>query len=203
MRLWRKLRERWGEDALAQEMRAHREMIADRILRTRFRAGINNLSRPIPPDLLHEVSRAVKFLRPDNQIDPGKLVEELGAPALGHASEETEHDVGLAVLVFAHVAHLAERLLFGHVPDAARVEKDDVGFRLVGRQRVALPAELLGHLLRVPLIHLASVGFDVQAGHDSSCLRDSQEILNSSFFARDARSARHRRRRRTECISGI
>src|SRR5690242_9357015 len=31
MRLWRKIRERWGEDALAEEMRAHREMIADRL----------------------------------------------------------------------------------------------------------------------------------------------------------------------------
>ena len=31
MRLWRKIRERWGEDGLAEEMRAHREMIADRL----------------------------------------------------------------------------------------------------------------------------------------------------------------------------
>jgi hypothetical protein len=31
MRLWRKIRQRWGEDGLAQEMRSHREMIADRL----------------------------------------------------------------------------------------------------------------------------------------------------------------------------
>ena len=31
MRLWRKIRERWGEDGLAEEMRAHREMIEDRL----------------------------------------------------------------------------------------------------------------------------------------------------------------------------
>src|SRR4051812_23206289 len=31
MRFWRKIRERWGEDQLAQEMRAHREMIEERL----------------------------------------------------------------------------------------------------------------------------------------------------------------------------
>jgi len=31
MRLWRKLRERWSEDRLAEEMHAHREMIEDRL----------------------------------------------------------------------------------------------------------------------------------------------------------------------------
>ena len=31
MRWWRKMRERWGEDGLADEMRAHREMIEDRL----------------------------------------------------------------------------------------------------------------------------------------------------------------------------
>lgn len=31
MRLWRKVRERWGQDLLAEEMRAHREMIEDRL----------------------------------------------------------------------------------------------------------------------------------------------------------------------------
>ena len=34
MRWWRKARERWGEDGLAEEMRAHRAMIEDRITAT-------------------------------------------------------------------------------------------------------------------------------------------------------------------------
>ena len=61
--------------------------------------------------------------------------------------------------------HFPDRLLFGHVPDAARVEEDDVCIRLVRSHPVSALAEHLRDLLRVALVHLAAVGFDVDAWH--------------------------------------
>lgn len=67
--------------------------------------------------------------------------------------------------VAAHVAHFSEGLLFGLVADGAGVDKDGIGLRFVAGDGVAAFTEHLRDLFGVALVHLATVGADVDLGH--------------------------------------
>ncbi len=157
----------------------------DGVLRAGFFRRLNDgLPRTIrAADFLDVLSDPVKLLRPDDQVDGRKLSQQVGAAALGHAAEEAEDDLGIFLLMFAKVAHLADRLLLGHITDAACVEKDHIGLTLVFGEGVALPSKLLGHLFGVPLVHLTAVGLDEHFWHSLSCIRDSALMLNSHLHS--------------------
>jgi hypothetical protein len=69
----------------------------------------------------------VKFLRADDQIDLGQLLQDRRPPALRHAAEKTDHLVLAAFFPALQRLHLPDRLLLGHVAHRAGVEQDDVG----------------------------------------------------------------------------
>jgi hypothetical protein len=86
--------------------------------------------------------------------------------ALGHAAHEAEHDVGTVLPdIGGEGRHFADGFALGHVAHRAGVEQDDIRPVFRGRERVALGHELCGHGLAVALVHLATVGLDVNAGH--------------------------------------
>jgi len=67
---------------------------------------------------------------------------------------------------FLHHAHLADGFLLRHVPHAAGVEQDHIGLRLGGDKVMTARDERAGDVFRIALVHLAAVGFDVNAWHD-------------------------------------
>ena len=109
---------------------------------------------------------AMKLLGAKHQIHVGKFINQLLAAALRHAAHETEHHIG-AVLphVGGEIGHLAHGLALGHVAHGAGIEQDDIRDVFGGREGVALGDELRSDGLAVTLVHLATVGFDIDAGH--------------------------------------
>jgi len=89
------------------------------------------------------------------------------AAALRHASHEPQDDIGtIGPNIRGDSRHFAERLLFSHITDTARIEKDNVRGGFGGGEPVAFGDELSRDLLGVALVHLATVGFDVNARHE-------------------------------------
>ena len=75
----------------------------------------------------------MELLRADDQVHVRQPVNQLLSPGLGDAAHEAEHDVGPAAARLGdEVLHLAEGLLLGQIPHAARVEQDDIGGGLGG-----------------------------------------------------------------------
>ena len=62
-------------------------------------------------------------------------------------------------------AHLADGLLLGHITHTAGVEQNHIGFGFICNDLISALGEHFGHLLGVALVHLAAVGFDLDAGH--------------------------------------
>ena len=148
-------------------------LVADRRLRTLLLVHIDNREPLVVDPRLEATAQqvidvfgdAVELLGSDHQIHMRRRFDERVPARLGHAAEIAENEVRARLPELAEHPHFSDRLLFGHVADAARVEKDDVRVRLVWRHAVAALAEHLGDLFRVALVHLAAVGFDVDAGH--------------------------------------
>jgi hypothetical protein len=68
-----------------------------------------------------------------------------------------------AFLARGHVTRFADRLLLGEVADAAGVEQHDVTVVLVLDKTISTGAQQRGDGLAVALVHLAPVGFDIDA----------------------------------------
>jgi hypothetical protein len=108
----------------------------------------------------------MEFLRADDQIDIGQLIEETLAAALGHATHETQDDIGaVAADIGSDVLHFADGFLLRHVAYAARIQQDDIGDRFGRSQGVAFGHELGRDRFRIALVHLATVSLDIDAGH--------------------------------------
>ena len=80
---------------------------------------------------------------------------------------------------------MAVELVVGVLPDAARVEHDDVGrLEIVGRLH-AVGDEQPGDPLRVVLVHLAPVGaHEEAAGHGGQCTRAGSTARRRIIAAR-------------------
>ena len=108
----------------------------------------------------------MELLRANDQVHVGQPVDEFLSPALRHASHKAENLPGPFLSRLADERrHLAERLLFGHVAHAAGVEQHHVRDLLRRRKGIAPGHELRGDGFAVALVHLATVGFDVNARH--------------------------------------
>ena len=117
-------------------------------------------------DFVKTIRRAMKLLRAQNQIHVRQPVNQFLSAALRHATHETEDDLGAGAADFRReVFHFSERLLFREVAHAARVEQNHVRHGFGRREGVTLGHELRGHGFAVALVHLATVGFDVNARH--------------------------------------
>ena len=152
-----------------------RGMVADGFLRAGLLAGVRNGKprvvhrggvRHLPvQERVHVVGDAVELLRSRHQVEMGQFGEKRGTAALRHATEKPEDGVRAALLQAAQGAHFADGLLLGHVADAARVQEDDIRVFGVAGHLVAARDEHLRDLLRVALVHLASVGLEKYLGH--------------------------------------
>ena len=108
----------------------------------------------------------MKFLRAYDEIHVRQPINQFLPTALRHATEKTEHDIGAVLAdVAGNVLHLVDGFLLGVVAHAAGVEEHDVCDVLGSRECVALRHELRGNGLTVALVHLATVGFDVNTRH--------------------------------------
>jgi hypothetical protein len=71
--------------------------------------------------------------------------------------------------------------LLRQIADAACIKQDHVGLFLFDRDDVAALEEHLSHLLRVALVHLATVGLDVNPSHSLGGVQETgvQEFRSS------------------------
>ena len=113
------------------------------------------------------IRRAMKFLRAEDEIHVRQFIDQFLPAALRHATHEADDLVALLAARRAdEVLHLADGLLLGHVAHAAGVEQDDVGGAFGLGEGIALGDELRGDGFAVALVHLATVSFDENTGHD-------------------------------------
>ena len=110
-----------------------------------------------------ELRKVAIGVRPDDQVDLRDALEQHGAETLRHAADHAEHVPG--TLVALQLAHPADDPLLGVVAHCAGVHQHHVGLGRVLRAHVALAAEDAEHELGVRHVHLAAVGFDVDAFH--------------------------------------
>lgn len=97
----------------------------------------------------------------------GRIFEQGVSTGLSHAAEVAQNEVGFFAAELAEEAHLADRLLLRHIPNAAGVEQDHVGIGFPFGQTISTFGEHGRNLLRVSLVHLATIGLDIKAGHES------------------------------------
>jgi hypothetical protein len=112
------------------------------------------------------VCHPVELLRSHDQLDATAILGQFATPALRHATEVSED---LLVTMLAgmpnHRLHLPNSLLFSKIPNAARVQQDDIRRLLIAYQSVTPPNQLRGDSLAVAFVHLASVRLDVNCRH--------------------------------------
>src|SRR5262249_52049656 len=80
---------------------------------------------------------AMKLLCADDKIDMRQIFQQRVPTGLGHAPKETENDMWPLVCQPSEHSHFSEGLLIRHVPNAARIQKNDVRIRFVVRALVA------------------------------------------------------------------
>ena len=144
-------------------------VIANRILRSLFLIHIDDgkallihlLRLFSADDLVHILDDAVILLRAYHEIH-ARLLHQLTATALRHAAHESGHQRHLAP---PHHAHLAQRLLLRLIAHGAGVDQHHIRIQIRPRHGIAALDEHLRHLLGVALVHLAAVGFDMDAWH--------------------------------------
>jgi hypothetical protein len=88
------------------------------------------------------------------------------AVLLGQAAPDHDLELGTALLLRLQVPEVAVQLVVGVLPDAARVEHDDIGVGEVVGRRHAVGLEQPGDALGVVLVHLAPEGADEVAARD-------------------------------------
>src|SRR5262249_36058822 len=120
-------------------------------------------------NLFQKLGGPMELLRANDQIDLRKFVDELASSALSHAPQKTKHDVGpMTSRVRGQVLHFTDGLLFRGIAHTAGVQKNHVGCRLRTGQRVTSGKKLRGNAFRVALVHLTTVGLDINTGHAGS-----------------------------------
>src|SRR5665213_644696 len=144
-----------------------RQVLFDGRLAAGFGPHLDNFFTFALENFVEVLGGAMKFLGADDETHFRQLIEQLLSATLRHATHEAQHD-GRAMLADfgGDVLHFADGLLFGHVAHAASVEKNDICGGFGWGQSVAFGGQLGGDGFRVALVHLATVSFDVNTGHD-------------------------------------
>ena len=142
------------------------QMFADRRLAALLLRHVHDFFTATGKNFVEVFRRAMKFLRAEHEVHVRQTVNEFLSAALRHAAHEPEHDVRAAAARFGDdVHHFVQGFLFREIAHAARVEQNHVRHGFGRREGVALGHELRGDGLAVALVHLATVGFDVNTRH--------------------------------------
>src|SRR5439155_56144 len=97
------------------------------------------------------------FLRPSDDVDEGRSLENFFALELRHAPDHADDKIPSSPgLMPLHFSQSGVDLLNGFFANAARVQYDDVRLGGIGDRLHALVQETAGDLFRVQLVHLAS-----------------------------------------------
>jgi len=108
----------------------------------------------------------MEFLRAEDQIHVRQPVNQFLSAALRHAPHKTEDDVGAVPAdIRGEVFHFPERLLFRQIAHAARIEQNHIRPDLGKREGITLGHKPRGDGFAVALVHLATVGLDVNTRH--------------------------------------
>ena len=109
-----------------------------------------------------EVGSVGEVVGAEHHVDERRAFAHAVAILLGQAAADRDLQVGPRGLERLQVAEVGVELVVGVLPDAARVEHDDVGFgEVVGRLH-AVGREHSRDAFRVVLVHLAPVGAYVE-----------------------------------------
>src|SRR5437879_4210568 len=105
-------------------------MLTNSSLAVVFRSYIDDFRAPARKERIQIIRSAMKFLCPYDQVNVRQAVDQLLAPALGHATHEAKQDArSIAADFGSHILHFPEGFLLSQIAHAAGVEQDDVGGR--------------------------------------------------------------------------
>jgi endonuclease/exonuclease/phosphatase family metal-dependent hydrolase len=107
----------------------------------------------------------MKFLRADDEIDVRHQLKQFRAARLRHAAKKPKTTSGRCFRHATQHSHFAQCLLLRHVTHTAGVEEHDISLEFVRGSFVATIEQQTRDLFRVPLVHLATVGFDEKFRH--------------------------------------
>src|SRR5438132_13317887 len=99
----------------------------------------------------------MKLLRANNEVDMWQILEERSAARLCHAAKKTKNNVWPLVGDASEHSHFAERILVGHVANAAGVQQHHVSFLLAFGAFVATGDQRIRDLFRVDFSDMAAV----------------------------------------------
>src|SRR5260370_16709121 len=94
-----------------------------------------------------------------------QIFQQRSSARLCHAAEKTKNSVRPLVGNAAEHPHFSKRFLVSHIADAAGVQQHHVRVELALRALIATGDERVGDLFRVPLLHLAPLGFNPKPRH--------------------------------------
>src|SRR5947207_6236176 len=152
--------------------RAVEQMLLDARFAALLLFDLDNLVAPPRENVVQIIRRAMKLLRADNEVHVRQSVNQLLSAALRHAAHKSQHDVWPAAAdIRSQIFHLVESFLFRQVAHAARVQQNHVRDVFGRRQRVTLGDELGGDGFAVALVHLATVGFNIDTRHFRSAVK--------------------------------
>ena len=115
-----------------------------------------------PRDQLGETAVAVGS---DHEVHLRHALEQRGTEPLRHAADHAEHVTG--ALVALQLPQPTEDTLLRVIPHSARIDEHHVRIDRIVRAYVALAPQNSQHQLGVGDVHLAAVGLDIDARHQS------------------------------------
>ena len=110
----------------------------------------------------------MEFLRADDEVKIGQLVEQRRPAVLSHAPEDAEDEVGFLPFAGGEVNRLVDGFLLGSVAHTAGVEQHDVALLLRADDAVTPGTQHRRDRLAVAFVHLAPICFDVDPVHGLS-----------------------------------
>ena len=146
-------------------------MVLDRVLRTRLFADVDDrladrragLARGA--QVVEVVRHLMKFLRADNQVHVGQLVEQRSPAVLRHTPEDPEDEIGILLFSGREVLRLTDGFLFGGVAHGTGVEQQDVAVVFIRHDAITPGAQHGRDRVAIALVHLTPVGFNVDPIH--------------------------------------
>ena len=107
--------------------------------------------------------QTVQRLRAKHHIDLGRTPANLFTFLAGHTTADTDDQVWVFLFQLAPATELMEQFFLGFFPHRTGVDQQDIGFFGVISQLQGMRlTEQIGHAGRIVLVHLATVGFDIQ-----------------------------------------
>ena len=131
--------------------------------------------RALGPGPGQQLGRVREVVGAEHDVDVRRPLAHELAVLLGEAAAHRDLQIGPRFLQLLEPAEMAVELVVGVLPDAARVQHDDIGGSRSSVGSMPVGDEQPGDPLGVVLVHLAPVGaHEEAAGHGRQCTRRRQ-----------------------------